>query len=176
MHMQRLQSIFLIGPMGAGKSTIGRHLARELSLEFYDSDQVIEARCGARIPWIFDVEGEEGFRKREEMVIAELSQLKNIVLATGGGTVCSPENRAALAARGIVVYLQASLAQQLSRTSRDRNRPLLQTGNVRQTIETLAKEREPLYTELADYTFSTDHRAVRSVALDIVKHLRAKPT
>lgn len=172
--MQRLQSIFLIGPMGAGKSTIGRHLARELNLEFYDSDQVIEAKCGARIPWIFDVEGEEGFRKREEAVIAELSNKKNIVLATGGGTVCSPENRALLASRGIVIYLQASLTQQLSRTARDRNRPLLQTGNVRQTIEKLAKEREPLYEDLADHVFSTDQRAVRSVALDIVKYLRNK--
>jgi shikimate kinase len=169
--MKKSLSIFLIGPMGAGKSTIGKHLAKELNLAFYDSDKVVETRCGANVAWIFDVEGERGFRRREEQVIAELTQLKGIVLATGGGSILSQENRTALAARGTVVYLQASLEQQLLRTAKDRNRPDLQTENVRQTLEELKKQREPLYEELADWTFTTDGKSVKSVALEIVKQL-----
>ncbi len=169
--MNKALSIFLIGPMGAGKSTIGKHLARELNLDFYDSDKVVEARCGANVAWIFDVEGEAGFRRREEQVIAELTHLKGIVLATGGGSVLSGENRSVLAARGTVVYLHASLEQQLLRTAKDRNRPDLQTENVQATLEMLKKQREPLYEELADWTFTTDSKSVRAVALEIVKQL-----
>ncbi|GGI91130.1 shikimate kinase [Legionella impletisoli] len=157
--------------MGAGKSTIGRTLAKELKLEFYDTDEVIEERSGADISWIFDVEGEEGFRKREQKVIEELTQKNNIVLATGGGVVMSPENRNALAARGTVIYLKASLQQQFERTKRDTKRPLLQTDDLEQRLETLKEEREPFYEELADVSFETDKLTVKAVANNIIKYI-----
>lgn len=169
--MPPVQNIYLIGPMGAGKTSIGRLLARELNMHFYDSDQEIESRCGVDVVWIFDVEGPEGFRKREEAVIVELTKLKGIVLATGGGTIDSSVSRGLLAARGTVVYLKATLAQQLERTSKDRKRPDLQTGDVRKTLETLKVKREPLYEELADYSFETDNQSVRSVVGNIIKKL-----
>nr|WP_188668255.1 shikimate kinase AroK [Legionella impletisoli] len=169
--MVKVRNIFLIGPMGAGKSTIGRTLAKELKLEFYDTDEVIEERSGADISWIFDVEGEEGFRKREQKVIEELTQKNNIVLATGGGVVMSPENRNALAARGTVIYLKASLQQQFERTKRDTKRPLLQTDDLEQRLETLKEEREPFYEELADVSFETDKLTVKAVANNIIKYI-----
>lgn len=165
------QNIYLIGPMGAGKTTIGRHLARELGLEFYDSDHVIEERTGADINWIFDIEGEEGFRKREQQVIEDLTQLNGIVLATGGGVVITPENRSALAARGIVVYLEVSLEQQYRRTQNDKKRPLLQTENLRERLEHLAEERIPLYEDLADYTVKTEGLGMRAIIQQILKYL-----
>ncbi|WP_131777270.1 shikimate kinase AroK [Legionella impletisoli] len=171
MSIVKVRNIFLIGPMGAGKSTIGRTLAKELKLEFYDTDEVIEERSGADISWIFDVEGEEGFRKREQKVIEELTQKNNIVLATGGGVVMSPENRNALAARGTVIYLKASLQQQFERTKRDTKRPLLQTDDLEQRLETLKEEREPFYEELADVSFETDKLTVKAVANNIIKYI-----
>lgn len=157
--------------MGAGKSTIGRTLARELKLGFYDSDEVIEQRAGADLSWIFDVEGDEGFRRREQKVIDELTQKTNIVLATGGGVVMTPENRNALAARGTVIYLRTSLQQQFERTKRDTKRPLLQTDDLTGRLETLRDEREPFYEELADVSFETDKLTVKAVTNNIVKYI-----
>ena len=171
MSIVKVRNIFLIGPMGAGKSTIGRTLAKELKLEFYDSDEVIEQRTGADISWIFDVEGEEGFRKREQKIIEELTQKSNIVLATGGGVVTSPENRNALAARGTVIYLKTSLQQQYERTKRDTKRPLLQTDDLEGRLEDLRQEREPYYEELADMSFETDKLTVKAVANNIIKYI-----
>lgn len=171
MSIVRVHNIFLIGPMGAGKSTIGRTLAKELKLDFYDSDEVIEQRAGADISWIYDIEGEEGFRKREIKVIDELTQKSNIVLATGGGVVTSPENRAVLAARGTVIFLRTSLEQQFERTKRDTKRPLLQTDNLEETLLSLRDEREPFYSELADVSFETDKLTVKAVANNIIKYI-----
>ena len=171
MNIVKVRNIFLIGPMGAGKSTIGRALAKELKLAFYDSDEVIEERAGASIAWIYDIEGEEGFRRREQKVIDELTQKHNIVLATGGGVVMTYENRNALAARGTVIYLRTSLAQQYERTKRDTKRPQLQTKDLEVRLESLRQEREPHYEELADVTFETDKLTVKAVANHIVKHL-----
>lgn len=171
MSIVKVHNIFLIGPMGAGKSTIGRTLAKDLKLEFYDSDEVIEERCGADISWIFDVEGEDGFRKREQKVIDELTQKNNIVLATGGGVIMTPENRNALAGRGTVIYLKTSLQQQYERTKRDTKRPLLQTDDLETRLEDLRKEREPFYEELADISFETDKLTVKAVANNIIKYI-----
>ena len=124
--MAEKRNIFLIGPMGAGKSTIGRQLAQMLGMEFMDSDSVIEERAGADIDWIFDVEGEVGFRKREERIINELTQGQGVVLSTGGGSILSKENRNVLSARGIVIYLETTVDKQFERTQRDKKRPLLQ--------------------------------------------------
>lgn len=160
--MAEKRNIFLVGPMGAGKSTIGRHLAQQLHMEFVDSDTVIEERTGADISWVFDVEGEEGFRKREEAVLEDLTQEQGIVLATGGGSVKSKENRNRLSARGVVVYLETTIEKQLARTNRDKKRPLLQTDNPREVLEQLAEERNPLYEEVADYTVRTDDQSAKS--------------
>lgn len=157
--------------MGAGKSTIGRLLAQELKLNFIDSDREIEERAGANIPWIFDVEGESGFRNREQAVIEELSQSESIVLATGGGVVKREANRAALAAGGFVVYLQTSVDQQLERTAKDKNRPLLQTENPRAILEALMEERDPLYRKVCDLLIHTDRRHPRAVVSTIVRQL-----
>lgn len=171
MNIVKVRNIFLVGPMGAGKSTIGRTLAKELKLAFYDSDEVIEERAGASVAWIYDIEGEEGFRRREQKVIDELTQKHNIVLATGGGVVMTPENRNALAARGTVIYLRTSLEQQYERTKRDTKRPQLQTDDLGARLELLRQEREPYYEELADVTFETDKLTVKAVANHIIKHL-----
>jgi len=157
--------------MGAGKSTIGRLLAQELKLNFIDSDREIEERAGTNIPWIFDVEGEAGFRDREEAVIHDLSQADDLVLATGGGVVKRDANRAALAAGGFVVYLQTSVDQQLERTAKDKNRPLLQTENPRAVLETLMEERDPLYRQVCDLLIHTDKRHPRAVVTTIVRQL-----
>lgn len=157
--------------MGAGKSTIGRLLAQELKLDFIDSDREIEERAGTNIPWIFDVEGEAGFRDREEAVINELSLADNLVLATGGGVVKRDANRAALAAGGFVVYLQTSVDQQLERTAKDKNRPLLQTENPRAVLDVLMEERDPLYRQVCDLLIHTDKRHPRAVVSTIVRQL-----
>ena len=165
-------NLFLIGPMGAGKSTIGRLLAQELLLSFVDSDKEIEARAGANIPWIFDVEGESGFRKREVGVIDELTQETDIVLATGGGAILDSENRRRLQSRGTVIYLHASLQQQAERTAKDRNRPLLQTGNPSKVLAELMQNRDPLYKDCCDLLVHTDGRRPKSVARDIIRQLQ----
>jgi shikimate kinase len=170
--MAEKRNIFLIGPMGAGKSTIGRELADRLHLEFFDSDQEIERRTGADIAWVFDLEGEEGFRKREEGVIEDLSEKQGIVLATGGGSVISAQVRNRLSARGIVVYLETTIDKQVARTQRDRRRPLLQTSEEPRTVlENLAVERNPLYEEIADVVVKTDDQSAKVVAHKIVERL-----
>ncbi|AYC34605.1 shikimate kinase AroK [Pseudomonas cavernae] len=170
-----MRNLILIGPMGAGKSTIGRLLAKELRLPFKDSDKEIELRTGADIPWIFDVEGEQGFREREHAVIAELCELDGVVLATGGGAVLRPENRQALHAGGRVVYLHTSVEQQLDRTARDRNRPLLRTANPGKVLRDLMAIRDPLYREIADIVIETDERPPRMVVQEVLERLQALP-
>lgn len=205
------QNIFLVGLMAVGKTTIGRLLADAINWHFVDSDHVIEERAGADIPWIFDVEGEAGFRDREQAVIAELSQSSGLVLATGGGAVLRIENRQALAANGVVVHLDSSLEHLVARTRKDKNRPLLnpqggrranQLGNdkgnhqgndagafkkslpaaedadlpsvpsMRETLKRLQCERGPLYTEIADYRFTTDSSSPKVLARHIEQQLR----
>ena len=156
--------VFLVGPMGAGKTTIGRQLAQLLKLDFADTDQEIEDRTGADIPWIFDVEGEEGFRKREIKVVDEMTERNSILLATGGGVVESPENRRALSARGFVIYLYTSIDEQVRRTKRDNRRPLLEKGDTETVLRELMTRRDPWYREIADYIIDTDGASPRSVA------------
>ncbi len=170
--MAEKRNIFLVGPMGAGKSTIGRHLADMLHLEFYDSDHEIEKRTGADIAWVFDLEGEAGFRVREENVIEDLTSMQGIVLATGGGSVLSKETRNRLSARGIVVYLETPIVKQVARTQRDKRRPLLQTAEEpMDVLVRLAEVRNPLYEEIADLTIRTDEQSARAVASQIVEQL-----
>lgn len=159
--------------MGAGKSTIGRHLAKSLKLEFFDTDQEIEARTGADLAWIYDIEGEHGFQEREKQVVDELTQKQGIVLATGGSVVLLPQNRSALIARGSIIYLKTSLEQQIERTRKDNKRPLLQTSkNLKERLIELRGQLEPYYQELADLTFSTDGLNVRTVAQEILTTLQ----
>jgi shikimate kinase len=162
------QSIFLVGPMGAGKSTVGRILAEKLGYDFMDSDHEIEARTGVTIPVIFDIEGEAGFRARETAVIDDITQQPGLVLATGGGAVLSAENRRHLAARGFVVYLRSTLPALIQRTKNDRNRPLLQTENPETVIERLLTERGPLYEEVADLIVDTQQASV----FRVVRHIQ----
>lgn len=161
--------------MGAGKSTIGRLLSKELRLPFKDSDKEIEQRTGADIPWIFDVEGEQGFREREQAVIADLSAGEALVLATGGGAVLREANRRSLRDGGHVVYLHASVDQQIERTARDRNRPLLQRDDPAKVLRELMAIRDPLYREIADIIIETDERPPRMVVQEIIERLRALP-
>ena len=170
MHnIKAMTNIFLIGPMGAGKTSVGKLLAKILNYEFFDSDQVIEDQTGADIPWIFDIEGEEGFRQRETKVIDLLTKKTNIILATGGGVVLNSENRRNLAARGIVFYLNVSVEEQVRRTDRSRNRPLILNKNAREIFERLKREREPLYLEIADYVIDTDHGSIRGIVDSILQ-------
>ena len=166
-------NIFLVGLMGAGKTTIGRLLARRLNRRFIDSDHAIEARTGASIPWIFEIEGEASFRRREADMIRELSAQQDIVLATGGGAVLNPESRALLAERGTVIYLRASVGSILQRTAHDRNRPLLQTADPKKRLEELLAQREPLYREIADLVIDTGRPNVQSMVQTIIEQLDA---
>ena len=165
--MKSSSNVILVGPMGAGKSTIGRLLASDLRLEFKDTDKEIEDRSGVDIPWIFDMEGEAGFRNRETAVLSELVKLNQILLATGGGVILKPENRRMMSSNGRVVYLRASINEQVRRTSRDKKRPLLQHSDPRQVLTDLMEEREPLYLEVADYVVETDRRSPKSVAEEL---------
>ncbi|SDB40105.1 shikimate kinase [Pseudidiomarina indica] len=170
--MAEKRNIFLIGPMGAGKSTIGRQLARQLHLEFFDSDQEIERRTGADIAWVFELEGEEGFRTREEKVIEELTENTGIVLATGGGSIMSKESRNRLSARGVVVYLQTTIEKQLARTQRDKRRPLIaDADDPRAVLENLAAIRNPLYEEIADIIIRTDDQSTKVVIDQIIEQV-----
>lgn len=166
--MKHPKNIFLIGPMGAGKSAVGRQLGRLLHLTFLDSDEEIEKRTGVDIPFIFEKEGEAGFRKREARAIDDLSRLDGVVLATGGGAVIDPQSRSHLGARGFVVYLKTSVDQQLQRTLRGRERPLLESDDPRRVLENLMTDREPMYLEIADITVDTDGRKVNAVANEIL--------
>lgn len=167
-------SIFLIGPMGSGKSAVGRRLAKELGRDFIDSDDVIEERSGVDIAFIFEREGEEGFRQRECKVIDELTRLPDIVLATGGGSAQNPENRACLHSRGFVVYLHATVDQQLKRTRRTRHgreRPMLKTGDPREILAHLMAIRDPQFREIAHLVIETDGRKVPSVVREIRRNM-----
>ena len=157
--------------MGAGKSAVGRQLARLLHLDYVDSDEEIEKRTGVDIPFIFEKEGEEGFRKRESQAIDDLSRRDGVVLATGGGAIMDQQNRSRLGARGFVVYLHTSVDQQLSRTRKGRDRPLLDNDDPRAILEALMAQREPLYREIADLTVETDGRKVKAVANEILDRL-----
>ncbi len=160
--------IVLVGPMGAGKTTVGTLLAKKLHLPFKDSDAEIEARTGADIPWIFDVEGEQGFRDRETQVLKDLLAMSAGVIATGGGIVMREENRVLLKSKQ-VVYLRASLNEQLLRTANDRKRPLLQTENPREVLERLMTIRDPLYRDIATQTIETDGANSRSIATKLAR-------
>lgn len=165
-------NIFLVGPMGAGKSTIGRQLAKALHRKFYDSDKVIEQRTGVSISWIFEMEGEAGFRERETKAIEELTALENVVVATGGGAVLSAENRNFLRERGHVVYLSAAPEQLYRRTARDKKRPLLQTGDRRKQIEQLLAIRDPLYRDVADIVLKTGDQSIQHTVNEVIKKLK----
>jgi shikimate kinase len=160
-------NIFFVGLMGAGKTTVGRLLAKNLGAVFYDTDQEIEKRTGVRVPVIFEMEGEGGFRKREIGMIDELSQMQNIVLATGGGAVIAPENREHLKSRGIVIYLRASVQDLYIRTRFDRNRPLLQNTNAQAKLQELFSARDPLYREVATYIVDTGNQPVINIVQKI---------
>ena len=169
--MKHPRNIFLIGPMGAGKSAVGRYLARTLHLSFVDSDDEIESRTGVDIPFIFEKEGEEGFRKRETAVIDDLSKMDGVVLATGGGAVINPDSRSRLGGRGFVVYLYTTVDQQVARTQKGRERPLLESTDPRATLQELLDTRDPMYREIADIIVETDGRKVKSVANEIIEQI-----
>ena len=169
--MLERRSVFLIGPMGSGKTAVGRQLARTLRLPFYDSDAEIERRTGVDIPFIFEKEGEPGFRQREREAIEALTALEAIVLATGGGAVLLAENRRHLAERGRVVYLETSVAQQAHRVRYGRHRPLIAAGDPETRLGELMDARAPLYAQIADVTVRTDGRRVQSVAEQILREL-----
>ncbi len=168
-------NIFLVGPMGAGKSTIGKRLAQLLNSDFVDSDREIENHTGANIPLIFELEGESGFRQRESDILDKLTAQQQRVLATGGGSVLLPQNQQMLQQRGKVVYLHTTVKQQLQRTRRDQNRPLLQTDNPEEKLQQLFAERDPIYRQLADVIIDTDGRSIHSVSHEIIKRLHLKP-
>jgi len=173
--MPQNRNIFLIGPMGSGKSAVGRHLARLYNFTFHDSDADIEAKTGVDISFIFEKEGEAGFRVRERESIERLTQLSQIVLATGGGAIIDPGNRRVLAERGVVVYLATSIEQQLERTRHARHRPLLNDTDPEQRLRELMLHRAALYAEIANITVSTDGRRVSLVAEEIQQELRRTP-
>lgn len=165
------RNIFLVGPMGAGKTSVARHLAKQLRKTFYDSDEEIERQMGVSLSWIFDLEGMAGYRERERRVIDELSQLDNIVLSTGGGCVETPAVRDYLRERGIVVYMEVTLPTQLKRLQKDKRRPQLQGENPQAVLIRLWEEREPIYDDIADFTIITDHHSVREVCDAIIAWL-----
>jgi len=165
------ESIFLIGPMGSGKSTVGRMLADKLSYHFVDSDHVIEDKTGVSIPMIFDIEGEVGFRDREQHAIEELTQLPKTVLATGGGAILDQNNRKCLRSRGFVVYLKSSVETLVQRTRHDRNRPLLQTADPKKILTKILEEREELYMDVADLVIETERAAIHKVVKEIIEKM-----
>jgi shikimate kinase len=169
---EQQRNIILVGLMGAGKTTIGRLLARHFERAFVDSDHEIEARTGVRIPVIFELEGEAGFRARESQVLAEISQRENIVLATGGGAVLNPANRALLRERGLVIYLRAQPTDLWNRTQYDRNRPLLRTDDPEQRLKDLYVLRDPLYQEAAHLIVETGRQSPHMLAGKLEQQLR----
>jgi shikimate kinase len=169
--MMHAGSLYLVGMMGAGKSTVGRLLARRLKLRFYDCDHEIERRCGVKIPLIFDIEGEPGFRARETQVLAELTGVPGIVLATGGGAVLAAENRRRLAEHGTVIYLRARPEDLYNRVRNDRNRPLLATPDPLRRLRELHAERDALYASVADVVVDTGRQTVQALARDLVTKL-----
>lgn len=174
MARAKHKNIFLIGPMGAGKSSVGKYLAQQLNMDFYDTDEEIEKKTGVEIGWIFDLEGEEGFRKRETAVIKELVRLSDVIIATGGGSILEVENRELLSSHGTVIYLEVALDYQDHRTINESRRPLLRVKNRKEILEKLYHERAPLYETIVDYRVSTDQRSIREVGDDILKWLGKK--
>lgn len=172
--MAHTNNIYLIGPMGSGKTAVGRQLAKELGMEFFDSDAEIEKTTGVDIAYIFEKEGEASFRNRERDCISSLTKLDGIVLATGGGAILDEENRRNLADNGTVIYLQTSVDRQLERTKHAKNRPLLFDGNPRDTLERLAAERGPIYEKLATFSVETGGRHVKAVVSNVRKILRQR--
>lgn len=170
--MSKENNIFLVGLMGAGKTTVGRHLAKNLRYRFIDSDEVIEQRNGVSISTIFDIEGEDGFRKREATIIDELTQQNKIVLATGGGAILNSKNREVLKERGTVVYLSATIDHLYKRVQYDRNRPLLQTENPKLKLKELLDFRDPLYREVADIIIKTNKSQSWNIAKEIMNHAK----
>jgi shikimate kinase len=171
--MGNFDRIFIVGPFGAGKSTIGRALAKTLNLQFYDTDRIIERRLGVDLSWIFDIEGEAGFRRRESEILNELSQLSNVVVSTGGGTILLPENRDILKEKGLVVYLDTTVKQQLRRTQRNKyNRPTLRVDDIENCLQVFHDERVPLYEAIANAKFSTSRRSYKLVVKDILQYLQ----
>lgn len=164
-------NIFLVGLMGAGKTTVGRALARETGKTFYDSDHEVEARTGVRIATIFEIEGEARFRAREHETITDLVQLDNVILATGGGVVLNPDNRRLLAENGTVVYLRAAIDDLLARTQNDKSRPLLQIANPRAKLAELFEARDPLYREIADVVIDTSRQNVHTLVMRLLQRL-----
>jgi shikimate kinase / 3-dehydroquinate synthase len=167
------KNIFLVGLMGSGKTTVGRALAKRLGMSFVDTDHEIEARTGASIPLIFEIEGEESFRRREAEAVRDLTAQEGIVLATGGRAILDPKSREYLKTRGTVVYLRATVNSILYRTSADKNRPLLQTADPRKKIEELSREREPLYREVAHIIIDTGRPNVHSMVQVILERIHA---
>ncbi|MFK5893219.1 MAG: shikimate kinase AroK [Pseudomonadota bacterium] len=174
--MLNKQRIVFVGPMGAGKTTIGKQIASHLGCDFYDSDRVIEERTGVSIPLIFELEGEEGFRRRETEVLTELCNNQNIVLATGGGAVLREENRKILQANSLVIFLNASLEQLFERTCRDRNRPLLQTKNPKQKLKKLLEERLAIYEQMSHIIVKTDNQSIHHTVNNILEKIDAYET
>ncbi|MCZ6804502.1 MAG: shikimate kinase AroK [Proteobacteria bacterium] len=172
--MSKSNNIFLIGPMGVGKTTIGRQLAKKLSIRFYDSDHEIEQRTGADIPLIFEIEAEEGFRKRESQVIAELALLENIVLSTGGGAVVNPENRQVLLDNGLIIYLKSTPEKLFKRMAEDKRRPLLQSEDRLDKIKKILVEREPVYLAMANEIIDTDKINIKQIIQKILKLIENK--
>ena len=172
IHITRPRRIFLVGPMGVGKTTIGKMLANELGLRFVDCDQEIEHRAGANIAWIFDVEGESGFRIRESHVLDELTQEDRVLVATGGGAVLKDENRSYLKERGIVVHLDTAVDLLVKRTANDKKRPLLQNGNPRAILEKIKKDRDPLYREVSDVRVFVGDNSSRKAVSQILENLK----
>lgn len=174
--MKDAKNVFLVGPMGAGKTTVGKFLAQRLNLHFHDSDDEIERNTGASLSWIFDIEGLEGYRNREMKALDHLSKLKNVVVSTGGGCVETPEVREFLKQRGIVVYMEVSLETQLRRLKHDKRRPLLQGDDREDVLIKLWEKREPYYEEIADFTVITDKRSIQDVCEEILNWLNKTQT
>jgi len=162
-------NIFIVGPMGSGKSTVGKIISDELFLDFFDTDDEIEKRTGASIDWIFDLEGEEGFRKRESEILSEMAQKNSIVLSTGGGIILDSSNRELLSSRGTVFYLSTPISIQVERTANDKDRPLLKNGNPSEILSKLHEERKGLYESVSDHVVETDSKSSQEVASQIVK-------
>ncbi len=169
---ESLNRIFLIGPMGSGKTTIGRQLARRLGMDFLDLDLELQDRCGVEVSVIFDIEGESGFRQRESALLDELTRRDDLVLATGGGSVLDEANRRMLTERGLVVYLQTSVDQQLRRLERDKQRPLLQAPDRRRRLRELAEKRNPIYESCADVVIRSSGISPGAMAAVVTRRIR----
>ena len=161
-------NIFIVGPMGSGKSTVGKIISNELFLNFFDTDEEIESRTGATIDWIFDLDGEEGFRKRESEILNEMADRNSIVLSTGGGIILSEKNREILSSRGTVFYLSTPISVQVERTAKDKDRPLLKIGDPKEILSRLHSEREGLYETVSDFVVKTENKSSNDVASEII--------